>query len=213
MPTNDKSKTNDTLDTPNNDLSGSSNTDPSKNLVDKNVKVENQQPSIKQDDSNKPSDDDVPKKEENFLERFFRIIRNEISDLSYVEIVTAVGDPKTDLRPDAEDVIIGLKEKNLDVLARTRIELDGDIMVLLPGARKGVNDEPVIYQNIMQIHEKNVDVAVKNWQTFMNNIFSAITMLMNVTGMNTTEIKEKFNQDVPVTAPTTTTTTDKTNTK
>jgi hypothetical protein len=85
-------------------------------------------------------------------------------------------------------------------------------MVLLPGARKGVNDEPIIYQNIMQIHDKNVAVAVQNWQTFMNNIFSALTMLMNVTGMNTTEIKEKFNQPVPVT-PTTTTTTDKTNTK
>jgi hypothetical protein len=213
MPLNDKSEPNDTDETSNKDSSSKSSTDELDNNKVDNIKVEDEKSSVEEGEVDKSSDDNIPKKEENFFERFFRIIRNEISDLSYVEIVTAVGDPKTDLRPDAEDVIIGLKEKKLDILARTRIELDGDIMVLLPGARKGVNDEPIIYQNIMQIHDKNVAVAVQNWQVFMNNIFSALRMLMNVTGMDENEIKTKFNQPVSVTTPTTTTTTDKTNTK
>jgi hypothetical protein len=44
-------------------------------------------------------------------------------------------------------------------------------MILLP-SKEG--NEPTINKEIMEIPDKNVNVAVQNWKAFMENIFNAV---------------------------------------
>jgi len=44
-----------------------------------------------------------------------------------MEIITAVGDVNANVNPDLELVIDAFKNTELKIVARTRIELDGDI--------------------------------------------------------------------------------------
>lgn len=136
-----------------------------------------------------------------FFSKFINTIRKEINDLSYIEVVTAAGDPKTDINPDAEMVIVGLKAQEVKILARTRIELDGDIMVLLP-AEKG-SDEVKINKEILAIHKENVDTAVQNWNNFMKNILTALDLLMSVTGLSKSQALASFS--APLSSPDTST--------
>ena len=143
----------------------------------------------------------TPTPEGGFFRKFINTIKREINDLSYVEIVTAAGDPKTDVNPDAEMVILGMKAEEVRILARTRIELDGDIMVLLP-AEKG-SDDVKINQEIMAIHKENVQTAVENWNSFMKNMLTALDLLMSITGLSKSQVLTNFS--LPVSTPTTTT--------
>ena len=145
----------------------------------------------------------TPTPEGGFFRKFIDTIKREINDLSYVEIVTAAGDPKTDVNPDAEMVILGMKANEVRILARTRIELDGDIMVLLP-AEKG-SDEVKINQEIMAIHKENVQTAVENWNSFMKNMLTALDLLMSITGLSKSQVLTNFS--LPVSTATTTTST------
>jgi hypothetical protein len=144
-----------------------------------------------------------PTPEGGFFRKFIDTIKREINDLSYVEIVTAAGDPKTDVNPDAEMVILGMKAEEVKILARTRIELDGDIMVLLP-AEKGSVDVK-INQEIMAIHKENVQTAVENWNNFMKNMLTALDLLMSITGLSKSQVLTNFS--LPVSTATTTSTT------
>jgi hypothetical protein len=74
-----------------------------------------------------------------------------------------------------------LKAEDVKILARTRIELDGDIMVLLAAENKG---DIVINKGVMAIHKENVDAAVQNWGRFIHNMLSALDLLMNITGLS-----------------------------
>jgi hypothetical protein len=147
----------------------------------------------------------TPTPEGGFFRKFINTIKREINDLSYVEIVTAAGDPKTDVNPDAEMVILGMKAEEVRILARTRIELDGDIMVLLP-AEKG-SDDVKINQEIMAIHKENVQTAVENWNSFMKNMLTALDLLMNITGLSKSQVLTNFNLPVPTATTTSTTAT------
>ena len=98
-------------------------------------------------------------------------------------------------------MILGLKAEEVKILARTRIELDGDIMVLLP-AEKG-SDEVKINKDILLIHKENVDTAVNNWNNFMKNLLSALDLLVSITGLPKPELIGYFKE--PLTSPSTTT--------
>jgi hypothetical protein len=81
----------------------------------------------------------------NALDNFGNELKNLTVDLKAIEIITAVGEttfkvePKsTDSKPKFEDVTdlanagIGDILGNITILARTRMELDGDLLVILP---------------------------------------------------------------------------------
>jgi hypothetical protein len=61
------------------------------------------------------------------------------------------------------------------VLARTRIELDGDIALILPTNRNEIDAE------VLQLHKTNVDVAVQNYRLFVNAIFDVLKIAVNLT--------------------------------
>lgn len=129
-----------------------------------------------------------------FIQNFIETIKQEIRDISYVEIVTAVGDVRANVNPDAELVVIGIKDTDLKIKARTRIELDGDIMVITPGTEQ--NGQTILDKEIIALHKENVAVAVTNWNIFMQNMFTALKLIMDVTGLTKGDVLNDFKQPV-----------------
>jgi tryptophan synthase alpha subunit len=129
-----------------------------------------------------------------FFSKFINTIKREINDLSYVEIITAAGEPKTEINPDADDIIAALKALNqINILARTRLELDGDIAVILPTDKDGVK----INTEVMAIHKQNVDTAVTNWNNFVHNILAALELLISISGLPKSDVLAHFNSISP----------------
>ncbi len=124
------------------------------------------------------------------LRRITNVIYKAVDDLSYVEVITAAG--KTDVQiktKDTDDDIIAtirrmkaekaIGEVDITMMARTRIEIDGDILMLMPGSE---GEPGNIRTEINTIHQQNVEVAVENWNNFMNTMLETlriVTMLAN----------------------------------
>jgi hypothetical protein len=133
-----------------------------------------------------------------------RVVREQLDDLRYIEITTAVSDNiNAKINPQYENLVLALtaesgvplplkpkagaeeeeqqvqrkKEDELkaDVLARTRIELDGDIALILPTNRSEIDME------VLQIHKANVDVAVQNWRYFIDAMLDVLKIVATLT--------------------------------
>lgn len=125
-----------------------------------------------------------------FFSKFINTIKREINDLSYLEVITAAGEPKTEINPDADDIVAALRSLNqINILARTRLELDGDIAVILPTDKDNVK----INNEVLAIHKQNVDTAVTNWNNFVHNILSALELLISISGLPRTDVLAHFN--------------------
>jgi hypothetical protein len=110
--------------------------------------------------------------------RFFGKIGRQLEDLTYVEVITAAGDTKTQIDPEADNILSTLNK--VSVVARTRIELDGDILEIVPTDQGG---EAKINKDIMDIHKENVDAAVQNWTNFMKTILQVVELMSSITGL------------------------------
>lgn len=132
-----------------------------------------------------------------------RLVREQLDDLSYIEIMTAVSDNiEAKINPKYENFALALtaksgmplqlkrgdegeakqaiRKKEGDelkgkVLARTRIELDGDIALILPANRNEIDAD------LLQLHKANVDVAVQNWRYFIDAMFDMLKIVVNLT--------------------------------
>jgi len=149
-----------------------------------------------------PSTTDIdlgkPDEKKGFIGNFIDTIKKEIRDLSYMEIITTVGDVNANVNPDLELVIDALKKSELRIIARTRIELDGDIMVLLPTSNNTKDGDITINQEIMALHKENVEVAVHNWNNFMNNMLLALKTIIDITGMSKSQVYDDLSKPVAV---------------
>jgi hypothetical protein len=139
--------------------------------------------------------------EKNLWEKFMDTLKNELSDLSYIEIVTAAGDPKTEIDPnnDARDIVAALRSlEKVRALARTRIELDGDIGMIVPTKDDG---DLTILNDILNIHKQNVDVAVANWNSFVQNMLQALNILVSIARGTSPDISQLAKDIIPIKGP------------
>jgi hypothetical protein len=140
-------------------------------------------------------------KEKNLWEKFMDTLKNEFSDLSYIEIVTAAGDPKSEIDPnnDARDIVAALRSlEKVRVLARTRIELDGDIGMLVPTKDDGSLS---INNDVLSIHKENVEVAVANWNSFVQNMLKALDILVSIARGTSPDISQLAKDIIPIRGP------------
>jgi hypothetical protein len=129
------------------------------------------------------------------LDNIFAKITDQLKDLSYVEVITAKGSPDVKIDSGKENVLEALN--TVEILARTKIELDGDIITVLPITK--VNGEDKINQEIMKVHKENVEVAVQNWKSFMDTILNAVSLIADLAGMGKTDIRARL--ELSPTAP------------
>ncbi len=123
-----------------------------------------------------------------FLDDIFLKVRDQLKDISYVEVITATGAPEEKIDSNKENVLDAIAA--LEILARTTIELDGDIVMIIPTNR--VNGELKVNQEIMNIHKQNVDAAVQNWKSFMDTILNAISLISKLAGLGDVDVRAKL---------------------
>ena len=90
-----------------------------------------------------------------------------------MDIVTATSkDLRVQIDPTNADLLKGLPAE-VQIKARTTIQLDGDLIVLLP-TKQGTDSTIQIDNDILQIHKENVDFALKNLTNNMKIITDGI---------------------------------------
>src|SRR5215203_4103210 len=126
--------------------------------------------------------------EKSLLDSLFAKLTDQLKDLSYVEVITAKGSPDVKIDSEKENVLDTLN--TVEILARTKIELDGDIVMILPITK--VNGEDRINQEIMKIHKENVEASVQNWKSFMDTILNAVSLIAELAGLGKTDIRSRL---------------------
>lgn len=97
-------------------------------------------------------------------------IGDAVEDLTQLTVVTTTGKIKTKHNSDGEAY---LDVEETSISAKTIIQLDGDIITRIPVTSE--EDEPLqIDERMLQLHEKNVELAIKNWQTVINTLVAMI---------------------------------------
>ena len=120
-----------------------------------------------------------------------KTVEEELEDLSYMEIITAVsddvekhidnkgwdildslrrGNPPSfyDSARDEENKITKeemMTSKNTEIIARTRIELDGDVFTVMKGKDA---TSAVMSKDLMALHNKGIEISVQNWKMFLD---------------------------------------------
>lgn len=89
------------------------------------------------------------------------LLEEWIDDIRSMDVITATADDlKVTIDPQKAKLIESLPEQ-IKIKARTTIQLDGDLIVLLP--TKGDQQGAIQIDNdVLQIHKENVDFALKN---------------------------------------------------
>ena len=127
--------------------------------------------------------------------KFFGKISDQLQDLTYVDVLTATSeDVFTNIDTKAPNIKDELKNKSFKVLAETKIELDGDIILVLPMS----DGEGKVNREILDIHNQNVAVAVQNWNNVLKMIVEIIRSFAGFAGLKETEIFDKFMVDLRV---------------
>lgn len=103
--------------------------------------------------------------DETFLENLKKTIKEYLTDLTYIDVTTLIGDPKkTKWRLDYRDIKEQIAEMDVTLLAKTVIELDGDITQILPGDH--ATGDVITDKEILDLHKQSVDATVENWDSF-----------------------------------------------
>jgi hypothetical protein len=174
-------------------------------------RLTNAQPSVKIDDMLKyintvalvqmPDGIDVKEQEinpdqirRNFL-NFFNDLSSElatwVSDIKAIEIVTASGNITVKIEGQNNDITNlangGNVSGEVKVLARTRVELDGDLLVILP-TKEDESKSVIVDNEILNIHNNNVNMAMSNLQFVFKNVSDWIGALIESSGKGTFSI-------------------------
>ncbi|AEA47789.1 hypothetical protein Arcve_1793 [Archaeoglobus veneficus SNP6] len=133
-------------------------------------------------EENKISSKDLESILEELGRKIYDGLKDALEDITTLQVVTVSGKERVLKVEKMEDVdgkeFIARRKTVISeerVIAKTIIELDGDIILMLP-----VDDEGKISveKEIMELHEKNVKIAVENWREFLKGIMSVCTQLM-----------------------------------
>lgn len=120
--------------------------------------------------------------DETFLDNLKKTIKEYLTDLTYIDVTTLIGDPKKikwKLDP-SKNIKEQIADMDVTLLAKTVIELDGDITQILPGDQ--ATGDVIINKEILQLHKESVDAAVENWDSFVKNMIEAVSQIRKFLG-------------------------------
>lgn len=78
------------------------------------------------------------------------------------------------------DIKEQIAEMDVTLLAKTVIELDGDITQILPGDH--ATGDVITDKEILNLHKESVDAAVENWDGFVKNMIEAVSQIRKFLG-------------------------------
>ena len=120
--------------------------------------------------------------DETFLDDLKKTIKEYLTDLTYIDVTTLIGDPKKikwKLDP-SKNIKEQIADMDVTLLAKTVIELDGDITQILPG--DPATGDVITDKEILQLHKESVDAAVENWDSFVKNMIEAVSQIRKFLG-------------------------------
>lgn len=110
------------------------------------------------------------------------LFKNWIEDVQTMDVVSATGNLKVKIDSTKQGSIIDQlpsAEGELTLRARTTIQLDGDILSILP--EKASDSGSQIDEQMIKIHKETVDMAMKNvsnnLKIFTDGVVQAISLL------------------------------------
>jgi hypothetical protein len=113
------------------------------------------------------------------------LFKNWIEDVQTMDVVTATGNLKVKIDSTKEGSIIDQlpsAEGELTIRARSTIQLDGDILSILPEKLSETGSQ--IDEQMLKIHKENVDMAMKNvsnnLKIFTDGVVQAISSLQQL---------------------------------
>ena len=120
--------------------------------------------------------------DETFLDDLKKTIKEYLTDLTYIDVTTLIGYPKkTKQKLDpSKNIKEQIADMDVTLLAKTVIELDGDITQILPGDPS--TGDVIINKEILQLHKESVDAAVENWDSFVKNMIEAVSQIRKFLG-------------------------------
>ena len=135
--------------------------------------------------------------ETSWSKKFFGILGDQLQDLSYISVVTGTGDTYAEIDPSSNNIIKELENQKVKIVARTYMELDGDITMILPTKQSPESNE--IDKELMEIHRQNTDIAVRNWNSFVGTVVDIAKVVGGMLGLSTQQIATNFGSlNVPV---------------
>ncbi len=110
------------------------------------------------------------------------LFKNWIEDVQTMDVVSATGNLKVKIDSTKQGSIIDQlpsAQGELTIRARTTIQLDGDILSILPEKASNVGSQ--IDEQMIKIHKETVDMAMKNvsnnLKIFTDGVVQAISSL------------------------------------
>ena len=110
------------------------------------------------------------------------LFKNWIEDVQSMDVVSATGNLKVKIDSTKQGSIIDQlpsAQGELTIRARTTIQLDGDILSILPEKASNVGSQ--IDEQMIKIHKETVDMAMKNvsnnLKIFTDGVVQAISSL------------------------------------
>jgi len=122
--------------------------------------------------------------EKNGLKSFAKSLADEIAkvakDVTTLTVVTVKGVNEEVKKKSTGETIYVIKETG--VVAKTIIELDGDIIFQVPVESTGGEDS-TLDEKLLELHKANVELALENWRVFMSTLIEITNKLFTMLGL------------------------------
>lgn len=102
-----------------------------------------------------------------FGKKLVEVFKAVSEDLGTLTVVTTTGSVTTTVKRSTGAEVYDIKEEG--IVAKTIIEIDGDIIVKLPVTDQEGNAVE-LNERILEIHEENVAMAMENWRIFITTL-------------------------------------------
>ena len=100
-------------------------------------------------------------------------IGDALEDITKLTVVTTTGKIITATNSKGKSY---LEIEETAINAKTIIEIDGDIITRIP-VQNQEGETITVDERMLQLHEKNVEMAMQNWQTVITTLINTVKAL------------------------------------
>jgi len=122
--------------------------------------------------------------EKDSLRNFAKSLADELAkvvkDVTTLTVVTVKGVNEEVKKKSTGETIYVIRETG--VVAKTIIELDGDIILQVPVKSAGGEDS-TLDERLLELHKANVELALENWRMFMMTLIEIAGKLFTMLGL------------------------------
>ena len=122
--------------------------------------------------------------EKDSLRNFAKSLADELAkvvkDVTTLTVVTVKGVNEEVKKKSTGETIYVIRETG--VVAKTIIELDGDIILQVPVKSSG-GEASTLDERLLELHKANVELALENWRVFMTTLIEIANKLFTMLGL------------------------------